>query len=311
MCLTSNRPRNKNKVEFTMIAPTRVITGKPGFCKLSTRRRGIFKRAACSICVLAVAVLAYPATAENTAPNRDAFELDGHRAFVLAPEQAAETDAGKPWVWYAPTFANRLPGPEEDWMIERLHAAGIAIAGIDVGESYGSPKGRAAFQKLYVEMTEQRGYSKTPVLLARSRGGLMLYNWAVEHPDCVAAVAGVYPVCNLLSYPGLKRAAPAYEMTPEELETNLKDHNPVDRLAPLAKAKVPILHIQGDSDRVVPLEKNSGLLAERYRKLGGPVEVRVIEGGGHDMKRHWFESQPLTDFMIDRALGKSAEAGRE
>ncbi|MFN3168249.1 MAG: alpha/beta hydrolase family protein [Phycisphaeraceae bacterium] len=267
-------------------------------------------RSAYTLLLLIFALLTVPVLAEDDPPTRDTFELDGHRAFVLAPNQSAQTDTGKPWVWYAPTLGKRLPGPEEGWMFERLHAKGIAIAGIDVGESYGSPKGRAAFQKLYAEMTEQRGYSKTPVLLARSRGGLMLYNWAVEHPDCVAGVAGIYPVCNLLSFPGLRRAAPAYEMTAEQLEAELAKHNPIDRLEPLAKAKVPIFHIQGDRDGVVPLEKNSGLLAERYQKLGGPVEVEVIEGGGHDMKRHWFESQTLTDFMIDKALGEPAPAGR-
>ena len=130
----------------------------------------------------------------------------------------------------------------------------------------------------------------------------MLYNWAVEHPDCVAGVAGIYPVCNLLSYPGLAKAAKAYGMTPDELTANLAKHNPIDRLAPLAKAKVPVYHIQGDNDKVVPLEDNSALLAKRYKALGGPATIEVIKDGGHDMKRHWFESQTLTDFMIDKAM---------
>ena len=174
-------------------------------------------------------------------------------------------------------------------------------AGIDVGESYGSPTGRAVFQQLYEHMVA-KGYSTKPVLLARSRGGLMLYNWAAEHPDCVAGVAGIYPVCNLESYPGLKKAAPAYEMTPDELKENLAKHNPIDRLAPLAKAKVPIYHLHGDKDGLVPNHKNSAILAERYKALDGTVTIEIIPGGGHDTKRHWFESQTLTDFMIEQAL---------
>ena len=39
-------------------------------------------------------------------------------------------------------------------------------------------------------------------------------------------------------------------MTAKELDGKLKDHNPIDRLEPLAKAKVPILHIHGDSTRL-------------------------------------------------------------
>ena len=71
-------------------------------------------------------------------------------------------------------------------------------------------------------------------LLARSRGGLMLYNWAAEHPQAVACIAGVYPVCDLRSWPGLEKACGAYGMTAEQLRKVLRDHNPIDRLAPLA-----------------------------------------------------------------------------
>ncbi len=244
---------------------------------------------------------------EDELPARETFNIDEHPAFILAPKEPAKTDSGKPWVWYAPTLGKNLPGGAEVWMFKQLHAKGIAIAGIDVGESYGSPQGRALFQKLYVEMTTNRGYSKKPVLLGRSRGGLMLYNWSAEHADCVGGIAGIYPVCNLASWPGLAKAAPAYGMTAEELQAQLKEHNPVDRLEPLAKARVPIMHLHGDNDRTVPLEPNTGLLAERYTKLGGDITVELIQGGGHDMEKHWFESQKLVDFMIKHALGKPAE----
>jgi len=46
----------------------------------------------------------------------------------------------------------------------------IAIAGVDVGESYGSPAGRAVFSSLYKELVEDRGLAKQACLLARSRG---------------------------------------------------------------------------------------------------------------------------------------------
>ena len=235
------------------------------------------------------------------------FDVSEHQAFAFEPPESSRVDGPMPWVFYAPTFIRRLPGPEEDWMIERLHDRGIAIAGIDVGESYGSPKGRAAYEALYKKLTAERGYAKKCVLLARSRGGLMLYNWAVEHPDSVAGVVGVYPVCNIESYPGVAKAAGAYEMTAEQLQATLAQHNPIHRLAPLANAKVPILHIHGDQDRIVPLEKNSAQLASNYRKLGGPVEIDVIKGQGHNMWKGWFQSQKLTDFMIDRALAATRQ----
>lgn len=231
----------------------------------------------------------------------EVFSVEGHTAFVILPRPETQV-AGMPWVWYAPTLPG-LPGPEESWMFRKLLDAGIAVAGIDVGESFGSPDGRALYSSLYRELVEKRQFSKKPCLLARSRGGLMLYNWAVEHPESVGGIAGVYPVCDLRSYPGIEKAAPAYRMTPEQLGEALARHNPVDRVEPLAREGVPVLHIHGDRDTVVPLEANSADLARRYRRFGGEMKIIVIEGRGHDMWPGWFESQELVDFVIARAKG--------
>ena len=233
----------------------------------------------------------------------EVFTVGERTAFVIEPPASARREGPMPWVWYAPTLEG-LPAEEEAWMFDRFLAKGVAIAGIDVGESYGNPKGRAGYQSLYEFLTTKRGYGTKPVLLARSRGGLMLYNWAVEHPRCVGGIAGIYPVCSLASYPGVSRAAPAFEMTAEELEAKLAEHDPINRLAPLAKAKVPILHIHGDQDDTVPLSANSAELGKRYAALGGPVEIVVIEGRGHDMWSGWFQSQKLTDFANAQALAR-------
>ncbi len=185
-------------------------------------------------------------------------------------------------------------------MFERLLTAGIAIAGIDVGESYGSPAGRALFTALYDELTKKRRLAPRPALLARSRGGLMLYNWAAENPSRVAGVAGIYPVCDLRSYPGLAKACGAYGLTEEQLTAHLAEHNPVERLGRLAKERVPLFHIHGDQDTVVPLEQNSEEVARRYRQLGGDMTLRVMPGRGHDMWSGWFQNQELMDFLIRR-----------
>ncbi len=226
------------------------------------------------------------------------FSVKNCTAFLIAPENSLAKQ-GRPWVWYAPTLP-AYPGPEEKWMFQEFLKNGLAVAGIDVGESFGSPAGRALFTSFY-EVMVQRGYSQTPCLLARSRGGLMHYNWAVEHPVCVACVAGIYPVCDLTSYPGVDKACEAYGMTEQQLQAKLAGHNPIDRLEPLAKGRVPIYHIHGDSDTVVPLEKNSGELALRYRQLGGVMTLNLVQGKGHDMWPGWFECQELLDFVVSQA----------
>ncbi|HNQ89802.1 MAG TPA: glycosyl hydrolase [Verrucomicrobiota bacterium] len=261
-----------------------------------------------ALLVLVAVPLLDPAWAADTAnPQKtlplpgEVFDVDGHPAFVILPAaESRHTHRPTPWVWYAPTLPN-LPEARECWMFERFLANGIAIAGVDVGESYGSPQGRAGFSALYRELVGRRGFSPKPCLLARSRGGLMLYNWAAEHPESVSGIAGIYPVCNLRSWPGLEKACGAYGLTAAELDGQLSRHNPVDRLAPLARAGVPVLHIHGDADAVVPLADNSALLARRYRELGGSMRLRIPPGQGHNVWDGFFQCEELVEFVLAHA----------
>jgi pimeloyl-ACP methyl ester carboxylesterase len=242
------------------------------------------------------------ATPEKKLPlPGEVFTVGGNTAFLIPSPQAPKGQPA-PWVWYAPTLPG-LPEPSERWMFERFLAAGMAVAGVDVGESYGSPKGRAGFTALYAELTGKRGLAKKACLLARSRGGLMLYAWAAENPQSVACIAGIYPVCNLKSYPGLAKACGAYGLPEAELAAQLEKYNPIDRLAPLARAKVPVFHIHGDVDTLVPFEANTGELARRYRRLGGNITVIVPPGQGHNMWEGFFQCQELVDFVIAHSGG--------
>ena len=132
----------------------------------------------------------------------------------------------------------------------------------------------------------------------------MLYNWAVENPLRVACIAGIYTVCDLRSYPRLKRASQAYGLSEAELEAHLVQHNPIDRLAPLAAAHVPILHIHGDADKLVPLDANSAELDRRYRALGGAMKLIVVPGKGHQVCDEFFHCQELVDFVVANAFAK-------
>ena len=95
----------------------------------------------------------------------------------------------------------------------------------------------------------------------------MTLTWAAENVDKVAGFAGIYPVCNLASWPGLAKACGPYHLTSEQLAKQLTEHNPIDRLAPLAKAGVPLFAIHGDNDTVVPLNANSGEMMACRRRM--------------------------------------------
>lgn len=121
-------------------------------------------------------------------------------------------------------------------MFRQFLEKGIAIAGVDVGESYGNPAGRKVLTALWEKLRKDYGLAERACLMPQSRGGLMLYNWAAENPQRVACIAGIYPVCDLRSYPGLDKTCGAYGMDEPALAAHLSEHNPIDRLKPLADA---------------------------------------------------------------------------
>jgi 6-phosphogluconolactonase len=238
----------------------------------------------------------------------ESFLIEGRPAFVLLPPEQKRTKP-QPWVLYAPTLPG-LPDAHEKWMHERFLDAGIAVAGIDIGEAYGSPKGRELFTALYKELTTHRGFAPRPCLLGRSRGGLWMTSWAADNPDKVAGLAGIYPVFDLRSYPGLKKAAPAYDLTAKELEARLSEFNPIERVGILAKARVPALLIHGDGDKVVPLKENSAEFVTRYKaeRAEDAVKLIVATGQGHNYWEGFFRCQDLIDFTIAQArAGKEAK----
>lgn len=233
--------------------------------------------------------------------NAETFELNGRPAFVMKPEQPAK---GNPWVFYGPTLP-RYPDQNEAWMHQQFLDAGIAVAGIDVGEAYGSPRVFPHFEALHEEM-RKRGFSEKPILLGRSRGGLWVSSWAIAHPERVAGIAGIYPVYDFTTYPGVKRAAPMYGVSEEELEARQDEFNPIHRAKILAEAKVPVFLIHGTDDTVVPLAENSAKLEEIYEAngAGDRIEVMKIEGQGHNLWEGFFRCQELVDFVIEQAKAK-------
>lgn len=233
--------------------------------------------------------------------KRHLIAVGKHAGFLLEPPVAA-TGGSKPWAWYAPTFIGSYPNAACGWYMERLLRNGFWIAGLDIGESYGNPAGRKAFDAFY-DSLRLRGLDARACLLPQSRGGLMLYNWAAEPGNAakVNRIAGIYTVGDLRSYPGLATAAPAYGMTAAELERNLAAHNPLERLAPLRAQNIPILHIHGDADALVPLDRNSAALRERYLALGGSMEVAVVPGKGHAEIPEFFQDPRMLQFMLAAA----------
>ena len=101
----------------------------------------------------------------------------------------------------------------------------------------------------------------------------------------------------------MTNAAPAYGLTPFELEARAAEFNPIARISVLARARVPVVLIHGDVDKVVPLKENSAELVRRYKEGGAEslVKLIVLEGQGHNYFEGFFHSQELVDFAIAQA----------
>lgn len=229
------------------------------------------------------------------------FKHNGAACKVVEPMVAAE---GRPWVWRARFWGHE---PQLDLaMLER----GFHVVYCDVGNLFGNPQAVERWDGFYAAMREA-GLGEDLVLEGMSRGGLIIYNWAKANPDKVSAIYADAPVCDIRSWPGGKgtgigaprawlQCLAAYGMTDEQSAQFIGD--PIDGLEPLAQVGVPLLHVVGDADQVVPVAENTAVLAERYRALGGSITVIHKPGVGHHP--HSLEDPgPILGFLL-KATGR-------
>ena len=228
------------------------------------------------------------------------FMVDGVNATVVSPA-ALTAHSHRPWIWRAEFFDHR---PELDLA---LLSRGFHLVYIEVGNTFGAPSAMKHWDAFYAVLTKTYGLSPKPTLEGLSRGGLYIYNWAVKHPKDVSVLYGDNPVCDFKSWPGGKGAGPG---SPDDWKKLIHDYgfqseaeamaykgNPIDSLAPLARAHVPIIHCAADADEVVPYAENTVILLKRYQELGGEIQVIVKHGFKHHP--HGLDDPtPLVDFIL-------------
>jgi pimeloyl-ACP methyl ester carboxylesterase len=233
--------------------------------------------------------------------DRHDFDCDGRLATVVVPRQPA---AGNPWLWRG-EFFGAFSGVDE-----ALLARGWHVAYLDCRNTFGSPKTMGHWAVFYRELTTRHRLASRPVLLGMSRGGLYVYNWAALHPDKVGLILGDAPVCDVKSWPAGKGKGKGsakdwrtfletYRFT--EAQALAWKGNPIDILASIARARIPILHVVGDADDVVPVEENTTVLKRRYEALGGHLELIVKKGVGHHP--HGLpDPTPMVDYILAHRL---------
>lgn len=200
---------------------------------------------------------------------KDEFQFEGRRCIVSKPKQAAP---GNPWIWRC-RFYGAFPQVDA-----ALLDAGWHVAFIDVADLFGGAEAMRLFDAFYPHVTAKYQLAKKPVMEGFSHGGLPAMNWSIKHPDKVRAIYLDAPVQDIhtwpkeYSKPAWEKCKKAWGLT-EETATQWK--GPLDHLAPLAQAKIPILSVCGGADKAVPFLRNTAILESRYQKLGAPIEVIV------------------------------------
>jgi acetyl esterase/lipase len=186
---------------------------------------------------------------------------------------------GKPWVFTGDAL-------ERDATVEQaLLAKGYHILIV-------SPLGSGFTQKQWndaYKLLVDNGFSKKPVLKGIGPKAGEAYAWAVANPDKVSCIYARNPLMKSL------------------MAKDAKQQQPIDNLAPLAKAGVPVLHDSGALDPW--LESQTRVVEKRFNELGGKIAVILRADEGH------FPVSPkdpksVVDFIIKNASKGAAPQGK-
>ncbi len=162
---------------------------------------------------------------------------------------------------------------------------GFHLVYCDVSNLFGSPKAVGIWDDFY-QYVQEAGLAKKVALEGMSRGGLIIYNWAVKNPNKVACVYADAPVLDGKSWPGGKGSGKGslsewqkfkleYKLTDEYSITNFKD-GPLFNTTELIKGDFPMLHICGKKDLVVPVSENTQIFAQLIKDQGGSIVDKEI-----------------------------------
>ncbi|MCX6903243.1 MAG: alpha/beta hydrolase [Verrucomicrobia bacterium] len=197
--------------------------------------------------------------------DRYSFGLSGVEGGidVIVPKTVAP---GEPWVYRA-GYAGR------DAVVDlALLGKGFHIVTGPVPYNANGPL-RAHWDAVSRHLT-QHGLAAKPVMEGAGGAAGEVYAWAIENPDEVSCVYAENPImrCKMSKTP------------------------PLDNLAPLAKARVPLLHVCGSLDPW--LADHTRVVEKRYQELGGEITVIVKQGEGHYPLAP-MDPKPVVDFITN------------
>ncbi|HEX2976634.1 MAG TPA: SGNH/GDSL hydrolase family protein [Bacteroidales bacterium] len=221
-------------------------------------------------------------------------DYDARIVFPVRPEPEMH------WIWRA-----RFWGHEPQTEIALLRK-GFHLVFIDAPDLCGNREAVQLWNRFYDFLVRTYGLNNKTVLEGFSRGGLYIYNWGSENPEKVACIYADAPVCDINSWPGGKGKGVG---SPSDWQLHLKAYGlteenagefrgmPVYNCTRLAEAKVPVLHVCGAADDIVPVEENTYILEKAYRAAGGSINIIMKEGVGHH-PHSLKDPAPIVNFIL-------------
>jgi pimeloyl-ACP methyl ester carboxylesterase len=200
--------------------------------------------------------------------NRYEIELANVQPFItiIAPETTAP---GKPWIFRS-DYVRWDAAVDLALLAKGFH---IVTGAVPYGTDGPDP---AQWDTIYKYLIRY-GFSRKPVMEGSGGGTGEVYAWAVKNPDKVSCIFGVNPL----------------------LHSNMAKTQPIDNLAPLAKAGVAILHI---CSRKNPwFDGNTGVAEKRYKKLGGKITVIMKDSDEQNYLITREDLKTVVDFIISRS----------
>ncbi|MBR2373204.1 MAG: alpha/beta fold hydrolase [Lentisphaeria bacterium] len=208
--------------------------------------------------------------------TRHHLEFEGCKAWIVEPDYPAGDGR---WSWctvWPEAFVKRVG-------IVDLLNHGFYHVHIDAFAFRASPEGvriMSKFQDFLVSM----GLSPKANLIGMSWGGYFSLRYAEENPNRIAAIYLDAPLCNAADPEdkvGDRNQAISdnYKLTTEELKSSKL--NPINNVAPIVEARIPLMAAVGEDDIVVNIDSNFNILEKRIIELGGTIKTIRRGAWGH------------------------------
>jgi pimeloyl-ACP methyl ester carboxylesterase/lysophospholipase L1-like esterase len=216
---------------------------------------------------------------------------------IVFPKKA---NKNRDWIWRARFWGHQ---PQADLALLKQ---GFHLTYIDVAGLFGSTEAMKRYDELYAFVTKKYHLNAKVVLEGMSRGGLQIFNWGNANAEKIACMYADAPVCDFKSWPGGKGESEGWDKAWDiclkeygltEEQALAYKNNPVDQMTNIAKHKVPVLSVIGGTDKVVPVEENTGKLQIRLKELGWEMKVIYKPETGHH-PHSLKDPKTIVDFVL-------------